>query len=161
VTGAELVSALDAAYQDRALGPGLHLLHPDAEVRLPATAERLVGREAAVSFQREYPEPWGTFRVLRVLSDPAGAVAELHLAAPQGPDCTVAAFWRTKDGPLHRGTEYWVDIGEGVLPGFGARHGGGPGRLVLARHLSSPPERPACRRSAQAPPSTSMVWPVT
>lgn len=131
---ADLVRALYRAYQDRDWDRATALFHPDVVVVMPATAERLVGRPAVVSFQRSYPEPWGTMSVRRVLTDAEGAVAELLVEAPSGPDSAVAAFWRTREGLLSEGVEYWVDIGAGV-----------PGA-----HRAALPDTQAARRAWEA-----------
>jgi hypothetical protein len=54
--------------------------------------------------------------VRRVLTDSEGAVAELRVVAGTEPDCGGAAFWRAREGLLHCGVEYWVDIGVSAPP---------------------------------------------
>ncbi|HEY5251557.1 MAG TPA: nuclear transport factor 2 family protein [Acidimicrobiales bacterium] len=49
------VRGLYQAYQDRDRARATTFLHPDAVVEMPATAERLDGREAIIAFQRAYP----------------------------------------------------------------------------------------------------------
>jgi len=106
----DLVRELYEAYQRRDWNAAADLLHPDATVDMPDTRERLSGREAVLDFQRNYPEPWGELSVLRVLGGPEEASAEVDVA---GPDRTfrLAAFWRTADGLLRDGIEYWVTVG--------------------------------------------------
>src|SRR5579872_5016846 len=116
MTAAALVTGLYQAYQDRAWERAAIFLHPDAVVVMPATAERLVGREAVLSFQASYPEPWGTLSVLRVVADADTAVAELTVEDPTGPPWAVSAWWATGEGLLHEGVEYWVEIGTAVPP---------------------------------------------
>ena len=111
MTGPELVRGLYEAYQRRDWGAAEALLHPDASVAMPATSERLSGRAGVIGFQKAYPEPWGTITVLRVLEDADGAAAEVEVVAPDGTRFAMAAFWRTRDGLLHTGTEYWVTVG--------------------------------------------------
>ena len=109
---AELVRSLYERYQDRDWAAAAGLLHPQAEVSMPATAEHLVGGDAVLALQVDYPEPWGDLTVLRVVGDPAAApaVAEIEIAGPAG-TFRCAAFWDVRDGRLHRGVEYWVTVG--------------------------------------------------
>jgi ketosteroid isomerase-like protein len=77
-----LVRGLYEAYQDRDWERAASLLHRDAVLEMPATAERLVGREAIVSFQRSYPEPWGTLTVEQVLVDIDATAAQVSIVDP-------------------------------------------------------------------------------
>ena len=107
---ADLVRTLYERYQERDWPAAAGLLHPEAELSMPATAERLVGRDAVLAFQADYPEPWGDLTVLRVVGDDATAVAENEVVAPSE-TFRCAAFWQVRDGRLHRGVEYWVTVG--------------------------------------------------
>ena len=106
----ELVQQLYEAYQRRDWDAAAGVLHPFAAVDMPDTRERLTGREGVLDFQRDYPEPWGELSVLRVLGGPDEACAEIEVV---GPDDTfrMAAFWRTENGLLRDGIEYWVTVG--------------------------------------------------
>jgi hypothetical protein len=110
-----LVRGLYEAYQARDFDLATRFLHPGAALDMPATAERLLGRDAIIGFQRDYPEPWGVMSVGRVLSDTEGASAEIGIVAPTGERFALAAFWSLHDELLHRGVEYWVTVG-GELP---------------------------------------------
>jgi len=114
------VRGLYEAYQDRDWGRAAALLHPEAVVEMPATAERLDGRDAIIAFQAGYPEPWGVLTVRRLLADAdadaGGAAAEVSVADPSGRHFALAAFWRAHEGLLHRGVEYWVDVGAVAPP---------------------------------------------
>ncbi len=108
--GAELVRALYERYQARDWTGAAALLHPEAQLRMPATDEYLLGRQQVLAFQRNYPEPWGELRVLRAASDSAVAVAEIEIVR----DADVfrcAAFWTTYEDTLLSGVEYWVTVG--------------------------------------------------
>jgi hypothetical protein len=77
---------------------------------MPATDERLVGREQVIGFQRNYPEPWGELQVLLVVSDSTVAGAEVEIVS----DADVfrcAAFWTVQEDMLLSGVEYWVTVG--------------------------------------------------
>jgi ketosteroid isomerase-like protein len=111
MTDAEMVRALYESYQDRNWDRGVELLHPHAVVIMPSTAERLEGRQAILDFQRSYPEPWGTLTVDRVLTDDEGAAAEISVVDPTGGRFAMAAFWRAREGLLHEGVEYWIEVG--------------------------------------------------
>jgi ketosteroid isomerase-like protein len=111
MTDGELIRALYESYQDRAWDRAATCLHPDAVVVMPATAERLVGRQAVIDFQRSYPEPWGTLSVASVLTGADGAAAQIRVVDPGGRELALAAFWCRRDGLLHEGTEYWVEVG--------------------------------------------------
>ncbi len=111
VTPGELVRALYEAYQDRDWARAATFLHPEVVLDMPATAERLEGRDAVIAFQRSYPEPWGVLAVLRVLEDPDGAAAEISVVDVQGQRFACSAFWRIRDALLIEGTEYWITIG--------------------------------------------------
>jgi ketosteroid isomerase-like protein len=107
---ADLVRALYESYQDRDWAAAADLLHPETVLDMPATAERLVGRDAVLAFQAGYPEPWGDLTVLRVVGDTGAAVAETEIVAPSE-TFRCAAFWQVHEGRLHRGVEYWVTQG--------------------------------------------------
>lgn len=108
----DLVRDLYERYQDRNWAAAAGLLHPDAQVSMPATAELLVGRAAVLALQTGYPEPWGDLTVLRVVAgaDGRAAVAEIEVVAP-AEVFRCAAFWQVHEGLLHRGVEYWVTVG--------------------------------------------------
>ena len=112
-----LVRALYEAYQRRDWEAAAELLHPEATVDMPDTRERLTGREGVLDFQRNYPEPWGDLAVLRVLGGADEACAEVEVAAP-AETFRLAAFWRSEDGLLRDGIEYWVTVG-GEQPSAG------------------------------------------
>jgi hypothetical protein len=111
VDAVSLVSGLYEAYQDRDWVRAARLLCLEAVVDMPSTAERLVGREAVIAFQSSYPEPWGVMAVKRELSDAEGAAAEVSVVDPSGSRFALAAFWRSQEGLLFRGVEYWVTVG--------------------------------------------------
>jgi hypothetical protein len=111
-----LVRGLYEAYQDRDWARAATFLHSQAILDMPATAERLVGREAIVSFQSAYPEPWGTLSVGRLLTDAEGAAAEITVVDPSGHRFGLAAFWRLHEGLLQRGVEYWVTFAAELPP---------------------------------------------
>ena len=106
----DLVQELYEAYQRRDWNGAAELLHLDATLDMPATRERLIGRENVMDFQREYPEPWGDLTVLRVLGGAAEACAEVEIVAPEQ-TFRLAAFWRAEDELLRDGIEYWVTVG--------------------------------------------------
>lgn len=78
---------------------------------MPATGESLVGRDRVIAFQRNYPEPWGELRVLRVIGTGAEAAAEVEVVDPAGRRFGMCAFWLQEAGLLLEGVEYWVDLG--------------------------------------------------
>ena len=65
----QLVRGLYERYQQRDWPGAAHLVHPAAQLDLPATGECLVGRDQIMRFQENYPEPWGDLAVLRVVSE--------------------------------------------------------------------------------------------
>jgi ketosteroid isomerase-like protein len=105
-----VVRRLYELYQDRDWTAAARLLDEEVRLHMPATDERLAGRERVIALQREYPEPWGDLRVLRVTGDAGTAAAEVEIVAP---DAThrCAAFWTVRDGRLVDGVEYWVTLG--------------------------------------------------
>lgn len=107
----QLVTDLYRRYQARDWSAAATLLHPDAELDMPATAERLVGRAQVIGLQERYPEPWGDLSVLRAVgsADAAEAAVELEVVAPVDV-FRCAAFWQVADGLLRRGVEYWVTV---------------------------------------------------
>jgi ketosteroid isomerase-like protein len=112
----ELVRALYESYQSRDWSIATELLHPDAQLRMPATAEVHDGRDAVLALQENYPEPWGNLSVLRLVADGGDtAVAEIEIVGPSDV-FRCAAFWEVRNGRLHRGVEYWVTVG-GDQPG--------------------------------------------
>ena len=111
-----LVRALYESYQARDWSTAGELLHPDAQLRMPATAEVHDGRDAVLALQEHYPEPWGELSVLRLVADGGDtAVAEIEIVGPSDV-FRCAAFWEVRDGRLHRGVEYWITVG-GDEPG--------------------------------------------
>jgi len=105
-----LLRELYESYQRRDWNAATELLHPDATLDMPATRERLTGRDAVIGFQRDYPEPWGDLAVLRVLGATDEACAEVEIVGPDG-TFRMAAFWRAEAGLLRDGIEYWVTVG--------------------------------------------------
>jgi ketosteroid isomerase-like protein len=110
VSTADLTRRLYEAYERRDWERAASVLHEDAVLEMPATRERLAGRDRVIGFQRDYPEPWGELRVLRVVGAGETAAAEVEIVAP---DATfrLAAFWRSDDGLLRDGVEYWLTVG--------------------------------------------------
>ena len=112
----ELVRNLYESYQARDWSAAAELLHPDARLEMPATAEVLDGRDRVIALQEHYPEPWGDLSVLRVVSDGGDtAVAEIEIVGPSDV-FRCAALWTARDGRLDRGVEYWVTV-SGDAPG--------------------------------------------
>jgi ketosteroid isomerase-like protein len=110
MTAAELVRRLYEAYDARDWDAAAELVHEDAVLEMPATRERLGGRDRILGFQRVYPEPWGELAVLRVVGDGDTAAAEIEVVAPDA-RFRMAAFWRSGDGLLQDGVEYWITVG--------------------------------------------------
>ena len=110
MSAADLTRRLYEAYDRRDWERAASVLHEHAVVELPAMRERLAGRDRVIRFQRDYPEPWGELRVLRVVAAGETAAAEVEVVAP---DATfrLAAFWRSDDGLLRDGVEYWLTVG--------------------------------------------------
>ena len=110
MSAADLTRRLYEAYASRDWERAAAVLHEDAAVDMPATRERLAGRDGVIGFQRNYPEPWGELRVLRVVGAGETAAAEVEVVAA---DATfrLAAFWRSDDGLLRDGVEYWLTVG--------------------------------------------------
>lgn len=111
-TSEKLGRGLYERYQHRDWAGAAHLVHPAAQLDLPATGERLVGRDQVMRLQENYPEPWGDLAVLRVVSEDSNhvAVAELEVVSAAGV-FRCGAFWRTHQEKLHGGVEYWVTVG--------------------------------------------------
>lgn len=105
-----LVRELYEAYQRRDWHGAGSLLHPDATLDMPATRERLTGREQVIEFQRSYPEPWGDLTVCRLLGGVDEACAEVEIVGPEQ-TFRLAAFWRAEGELLRDGIEYWVTVG--------------------------------------------------
>ena len=140
-----MARALYTAYQARDWATAETFLHPDVVLDMPATGERLVGREQVLRFQREYPEPWGELVVRRALGDESSAAAEVEIRAPDGGVFRMAAIWGLRDGLLASG--------DGVLGGSGWPPAAGPdglsGRgLTLSRCRGPGMPRPGARLAA-------------
>jgi ketosteroid isomerase-like protein len=125
VDSGTLVRRLYELYQARDWDSAAQLLHPQAVVEMPATRERLVGRDGVIEFQRAYPEPWGELSVLRVLGTDDLAAAEVEVVATDE-TFRLAAWWRVHDGLLRDGVEYWVTVG-GEEPPLNRQPAGRPG----------------------------------
>ncbi len=104
-------------YQARNWAAAADLLRSDAVLEMPATGERVSGRDEIMKLQEEYPEPWGVLTVLRVVGDggESTAAVEFEIVGPAG-HFRCAAFWTADQGMLSHGTEYWVTVG-GDQPG--------------------------------------------
>lgn len=113
--GNQLVRNLYERYQARDWSGAAALLHPKAQLQMPATDEHLVGRERVIALQRDYPEPWGELSVVRVVSDSIVTAAEIEIATAAG-TFRCAAIWTTQDGLLHGGVEYWITVGGDQAP---------------------------------------------
>jgi hypothetical protein len=111
-TSGRLTRKLYEFYQARNWAAAADLLHPEALLEMPATRERLSGRDEIIEFQENYPEPWGDLTVLRVVSDDSEntAAVEFEIEGPREV-FRCAAFWIADQGMLSRGMEYWVTVG--------------------------------------------------
>ena len=132
----DLARALYTAYQARDWARAQACLHPDAEVAMLATSERLAGREQVIRFQREFPEPWGELAVLRALGDAARPRPSRWKSAP-GTGCS---GW-PPSGTC--GTACWPAAPSTGWTPAGARRPGGPLTRPLRRPGTDPP-RPGC-----------------
>src|ERR671912_712436 len=110
MTPEQLMRSLYERYQARDWSRAGELLHRDAELEMPATAEHLAGREQVIALQRNYPEPWGDLGVLRVLADGGSAAAELQVIASDA-EFRCAAFWPVWEGLPPGGVDYWTPVG--------------------------------------------------
>lgn len=63
--GDEPVKALYEPYRARDWTAAAALLHPEAQLRMPASDEYLAGRQQVLAFQQNHPERWGELRALR------------------------------------------------------------------------------------------------
>ena len=107
---AELTRQLYEAYGRRDWERAALCLHEEAVLEMPATRERLSGRDGVIGFQRDYPEPWGELSVLRVFDAGDTAAAEVEVVASEA-TFRLAAFWVSRDGLLREGVEYWLTVG--------------------------------------------------
>ena len=127
---ADASRARHEAYHRRGWKDAKHI-HPEASVEMPATGERLEGRDETLRFRQDYPEPRGTFAALRALGGANEAAVEVRVHAPDGQRLPMAAFWQARDGRLCRGVEYWVTVGaESPPPGRRAAFPRGQGLPV-------------------------------
>ena len=120
-----MARALYTAYQARDWATAETFLHPDAVLDMPATGERLVGREQVMRFQREYPEPWGELVVLRALGDAVRGRG-------RGGDPR-AGRRRVPDGRVLGAAGRSAGQRDGVLGGPGRQPAAGPYRLPGCR----------------------------
>ena len=109
-TPGQLARNLYEFYQARNWTAAADLLHPNALLDMPASRERLSGRDEIMEFQENYPEPWGDLTVLRVVGDDSTAAVEFEIVGP-AEVFRCAAFWVADQGMLSRGVEYWVTVG--------------------------------------------------
>jgi ketosteroid isomerase-like protein len=110
VSTAELTRQLYDAYGRRDWDRAALCLHEEAVLEMPATRERLAGRDSVIGFQRDYPEPWGELSVLRLVDAGDTAAAEVEVVASEA-TFRMAAFWVSGDGLLREGVEYWITVG--------------------------------------------------
>ena len=106
----DLVRGLYERYRARDWVGATALLHPHAQLRVPATEQHLVGREQVIALQRDHPEPWGRLQVLRVVADATTAVAEVEVVGEREV-LRWAAFWTVQEDLLLDGVEHWVTVG--------------------------------------------------
>jgi hypothetical protein len=115
-TTSRLARKLYEFYQARNWTAAAALLHPQALLEMPATRERLSGRDKIIELQENYPEPWGDLTVLRVVGDDSDSSAvEFEIDGPAGV-FRCAAFWVADQRMLSRGVEYWVTVGGEEAP---------------------------------------------
>lgn len=116
-TPEQLARNLYEHYQARNWSAAADLLHPDAVLEMPATGERVSGRDGIIEVQASYPEPWGELTVLRVVGGGSASAAAVEVEIEGlGVVFRCAAFWVAGQGLLAHGTEYWVTVG-GEQPG--------------------------------------------
>ncbi|MGH7904497.1 MAG: nuclear transport factor 2 family protein [Candidatus Dormibacteraceae bacterium] len=135
-----LTRRLYEAYQARDWAAAGALLHRDAALEMPATAERLQGRATIIAFQAAYPEPCGDLSVLRVVAgdeDLAEAAVEVEVVAATE-TFRMAGLWHAEADLLRHGVEYWITVGGEEAP---------PGR-VSRRSAPCRPGRAAARRGS-------------
>jgi ketosteroid isomerase-like protein len=107
---ADVVRVWWAALQARDWDGARALLHDDVVLDWPASRERLVGADAVMTANREYPEGW-TIEVLRVVSGGAQVVSEVEVGL-DGVQHRAASFWQVRRGALVAGVEYWTSLGQ-------------------------------------------------
>ncbi len=93
------------------------VLAPDFRADWPATRERILGRENFIRLQREYPEPWGPIRVLRLVEGGHLVAAEVSVPGA-GQEFRCAGIYHCRRGLIREATEYWITVGgDQPLPG--------------------------------------------
>jgi ketosteroid isomerase-like protein len=93
------------------------LIAADAVIEWPDTAERIVGREAFVRVQREYPEGW-SIAVLRLVAEGDQVVSEVEVPHTGLGVFRAASFWTVVDGMVVEGREYWSTPGSDPVPAW-------------------------------------------
>ena len=114
---AAVVTAMWRAMQARDWAGVGELLAEDLVVEWPASAERIVGRDRFVGFNREYPEGW-SIRVLRVVASGEEVVSEVEVPHVEAGVFRTAGFWTVRDGRIVHGREYWKRLGEDPSPSW-------------------------------------------
>ena len=94
-------------------------LHDDFVAEWPHTGERIVGADAFIDLNRNYPEPW-SIEVRRVLAASDEAAAEVAVRHRAGASFC-AGFYELERGRIRRAREYWVDFREQEAPEWRAR----------------------------------------
>ncbi|MEU6061283.1 nuclear transport factor 2 family protein [Streptomyces sp. NPDC047097] len=91
------------------------LVAEDAVVEWPLTGERIVGRDAYLAVNREYPEGW-SIRVLRVVAEGEEVASEVEVPHEGVGVFRAASFWTVRAGLVTHGREYWTSPGSDQRP---------------------------------------------
>jgi ketosteroid isomerase-like protein len=114
-----VVRRLWTLFQARDWDAAEALVHPDIVVDWPDTRERMRGRANFMAVQRNYPEPWGTIEIRRVIGRNDLVVAEIAVHDARGTTFAIS-FAELEAGRIVRAVEYWVDD-DGAPPAWRAQ----------------------------------------
>ena len=83
----------------------------DANVILPNTNEKFVGRENYIRFNRDYPGRWFA-DVQKLFEADDEIVTAVKIFNKEGMSLYVTSFFKVKNGLITQITEYWGENGE-------------------------------------------------
>lgn len=114
------------------------LLAADVVLELPASSERIVGRDNVVAVNAEYPDGW-TIQVQQILGHGDTVVSEVRVPLLGRATFVASSFWVVRDGLVRSGREYWVQLGGDPAPQWRAQYTEPVEHSVPAEPLTAAP----------------------
>jgi hypothetical protein len=105
-TAGSVAVALYERFEARDWDSAATLLAPDVVYLAPQTRERVVGREALITYMRGYPGDWH-LAVARVIATSSAATVVVDARVGDEPAESIAIFDVNAEGLITAMTDYW------------------------------------------------------